>query len=185
MLIRHADPERDGAACAAIYAPSVTEGAASFELRAPDAQEFADRIRIISKEFPWLVAETDDEVVGYAYGGRHRERAAYRWTTDVTVYISPNHHRRGVGRALYEALLELLRRQGFYQACAGIALPNDASVGLHESLGFAPVGVYRDIGYKLGEWRSVGWWQLTLRNPEPAGTPPAEPGPPLRLDIPG
>ena len=183
MLIRHADPDRDAAACAAIYAPSVTTGVASLEERAPEAREFADRIRIISRDFPWLVAEIGDQVVGYAYASRHHDRASYRWSADVTLYISDAHHRQGVGRALYAALLELIRRQGLYEACAGITLPNDASVALHEAFGFTLVGVYRNIGFKLGRWRSVGWWQLTLRDHDP-GRAPAEPGPPPRLQVP-
>ena len=96
------------------------------------------------------MAEIDGEVVGYAYGSRHHDRAAYRWSADVTVYISAAHHRRGVGRALYGALFELLERQGIYEVCAGVTLPNDPSVGLHESLGFRPVGVYRDVAFKFG-----------------------------------
>jgi L-amino acid N-acyltransferase YncA len=180
MHIRHADPERDAVACAAIYAPSVTAGVASLEEHAPDPREIADRIRIISRDYPWLVAEIDDEVVGYAYASRHRDRAAYRWSADVTVYISAAHHRRGVGRALYEALFGLLVRQGVYEACAGITLPNDASVGLHESLGFAPVGVYHDIAYKFGRWRSTGWWRKTLQSHHD-DRPPDELGPPARL----
>lgn len=183
MPIRHADPATDAAACAAIYAPSVTDGVASLEERAPEPREFTDRIRIVSRDFPWLVAEIDGEVAGYAYGSRHHERAAYRWSTDVTVYVSADRLRRGLGRALYGALLGLLRRQGFHVACAGITLPNEASVGLHESLGFEPVGVYRDIAYKHGAWRDVGWWQKELRECVD-GRPPAEPGPPLRLDEP-
>ncbi|MFZ0088821.1 MAG: N-acetyltransferase family protein [Solirubrobacteraceae bacterium] len=179
MLIRHADPDRDAAACAAIYAPSVSRGVASLEERAPEPAEFAERIRIVSRHHPWLVAENDGTIVGYAYASRHHDRASYRWSADVTVYITADHHRRGVGRALYGALLPLITRQGFYEACAGITLPNDASVGLHESLGFVPVGVYRNIAFKLGHWYGVGWWQKTLR--EHTGEPPAEVGPPLRL----
>jgi L-amino acid N-acyltransferase YncA len=181
MLIRDADPHRDAAACAAIYAPSVSPGVASLEERVPEPHEFADRIRIIQRTHPWLVAEIDDAVVGYAYGSRHHERASYRWAADVTVYISPAHHRRGIGRALYGTLFDLLIGQGVYEACAGITLPNDASVALHESLGFQPVGVYRDIAYKFGRWRSVGWWQKTLRE-RGGDAPPAEVGPPRRLD---
>jgi phosphinothricin acetyltransferase len=181
MLIRDADPQRDCAACAAIYAPSVRDGVASLEERAPDPREFADRIRIIQRTHPWLVAEIDAVVVGYAYASRHRERASYRWAADVTVYISDAHQRRGIGRALYDTLLDLVARQGIYEACAGITLPNDASVGLHESLGFEPVGVYRNIAYKFGAWRSVGWWQKTLRE-RPGDESPAEVGPPVRLD---
>src|ERR1700679_3266600 len=155
MLIRHADPDRDAVACAAIYAPSVTEGVASLEQRAPEPQELATRIRIIARDYPWLVAEIDDQVVGYAYASRHHERASYRWSADVTVYISAAHHRRGVGRALYTALFGLLAAQGVYEVCAGITLPNESSVGLHESLGFELVGVYRNIAYKFGSWRST------------------------------
>lgn len=180
MLIRHAEPERDAAACAAIYAPSVTAGVASLEERAPGPEELADRIRAISRAFPWLVAEAGGAVVGYAYASRHRDRASYRWSADVTVYVSAAHHRRGVGRSLYGALFHLLVRQGIYEACAGITLPNAASVGLHESLGFLPVGVYRDIAHKFGAWHSVGWWQKTLREHRP-GEAPGEIGPPARL----
>ncbi len=180
MLIRDADPDRDAAACAAIYAPSVTDSVASLEERAPEPAEFSGRIRAIQRIHPWLVAEIDDAVAGYAYASRHRERASYRWSADVTVYVSDAHHRRGIGRALYETLFGLVAGQGIYEVCAGITLPNAASVGLHESLGFRPVGVYRDIAYKFGGWRSVGWWQKTLRDRPPAQTP-AEIGPPPRL----
>jgi len=132
VLIRHADPTRDAAACASVYAPFVTDGVASLEERAPGAPEMAARIETISARHPWLVAEIQDGVVGFAYATEHRARAAYRWATDTTVYVSSSHHRRGVGRALYGALLPLLARQGLYVACAGITLPNQASVALHE-----------------------------------------------------
>ena len=181
MLIRDADPQRDSAACAAIYAPSVRDGVASLEERAPEPHEFVDRIRVIQRSHPWLVAEVDREVAGYAYASRHHERASYRWAADATVYVSAAHQRHGIGRALYETLLDLLLRQGIYAVCAGITLPNDASVGLHESLGFEPVGVYRDIAFKFGTWWSVGWWQKTLRE-RSDGRLPAEVGPPARLD---
>ena len=177
MLIRSADAAWDAAACAAIYAPSVTHGVASLEESAPDAAELARRIEEVSARYPWLVAELDGVVAGYAYGSQHRARASYRWSADVTVYVSGAHHRRGVGRALYERLFELLAEQGYHEACAGITLPNDASVGLHESVGFRPVGVYRNIAFKLGSWRDVGWWQKTLGEPAP-DAPPAEPATP-------
>ena len=180
MLIRHADPEGDGAACAAIYAPNVSDGVASLEERAPEPHEMAERIRIVSATHPWLVAEIDGEVAGYAYGSRHHDRAAYRWSADVTVYISAAHRRRGVGRALYGALFGLLERQNIYELCAGVTLPNEGSVALHESLGFVPVGVYRDVAFKFGRWHSVGWWQMSLRA-RTEGEAPAEVGPPQRL----
>jgi L-amino acid N-acyltransferase YncA len=176
MLIRPADPAADAAACAAIYAPSVIDGVASLEEAAPGEAEMARRITESSR-FPWRVAAVGGDVVGYAYGSQHRARASYRWSADVTVYTAAAHRRRGVGRALYEPLLERLAAQGYYEACAAITLPNDASVGLHEALGFRPVGVYRGIGFKLGRWRDVGWWQRTLRERTP-GVVPDEPLPP-------
>jgi L-amino acid N-acyltransferase YncA len=177
MQIRHADAARDAAACAAIYKPYVRDTAVSFELEPPDGDQFAQRIERYSRSHAWLVAEDAGRVVGFAYACPHRERAAYRWAADVSVYVDRDHHRRGIGRELYGALLRLLERQGLYAACAGITLPNDASVGLHESLGFRPVGVYRQIGFKAGAWWDVGWWQLEL----PGADPPAEPGPPPPL----
>ncbi len=180
MLIRHADPASDGGPCAAVYAPSVTSGVASFEEHTPDGNEMSARIARIAPRYPWLIAEDGAEVLGYAYATQHRERAAYRWAADTTVYVSSDHQRRGIGRALYGALLPLLRRQGLYVAVAGITLPNEASVALHEAVGFELVGHYRDIGFKHGTWHTVGWWQARLRDPE-AGQTPGEPGPPARL----
>jgi L-amino acid N-acyltransferase YncA len=175
--VRLADPARDAAACAAIYAPFVADTAVSFEEAVPDARELAARI---AAAHAWLVCERGGDVVGFAYGSRHRERAAYRWAADVSVYIDPAHQGRGLGRALYEALFERLRAQRLRIACAGITLPNAASVRLHESLGFEPVGVYRAIGWKAGSWRDVGWWQLRLLSDGAtgAGAPPPEPLPP-------
>ena len=181
LTLRDADPERDGAACAAIYAPSVADGVASLEERAPEAHEMTDRIRIVTRSYPWLVAEIDGEVVGYAYASRHRERAAYRWSADVTIYIAAGHHRTGIGRALYGALFGLLEAQGVHELCAGITLPNPGSVRLHESFGFELIGVYQSIGFKLGVWRDVGWWQKPLRE-RTIDRIPAELGPPIRLD---
>lgn len=180
LHVRHADPESDAAACAAIYAPAVLDGVASLEEQAPAPAELARRIRSVIRTHPWLVAEVDGTVIGFAYGSRHNDRTSYRWSANTTVYVSPGHHRLGAGRGLYEALLELLTRQGVYEACAGITLPNPASVGLHESMGFEPVGVYRAIAYKFGAWRDVGWWQKTLRERAGSG-PPAEPRSPVGM----
>jgi phosphinothricin acetyltransferase len=180
VRIRHADPDRDGTACAGIYMSSVVDGVASLEEQAPDGEQMADRIRAISRNWPWLIADLDGAVAGYAYASRHRDRAAYRWSADVTVYVSAAHHRRGVGRSLYVPLLELIAAQGYHEACAGITLPNAASVGLHETLGFHPIGVWRDIAYKHGRWRDVGWWQKTLREHRD-DQPPHEIRPPGRL----
>jgi L-amino acid N-acyltransferase YncA len=177
MVVRVADPTRDAGPCARIYAPYVRRTAISFEEEPPSTGQLAERIERSQATHQWLVAEDAGEVVGYAYGCPHRERSAYRWASDVSVYVDPQSQRRGFGRALYGELIRLLRNQGLYAACAGITLPNDASVGLHESLGFRPVGVYRKIGFKLGCWWDVGWWQLALREPDrdPAAPRPASP----------
>jgi phosphinothricin acetyltransferase len=145
----------------------VNGSAVSFELEPPSAEEIARRIRSAHE---WLVAERDGQVVGYAYGGRHRERAAYNWTVEVSAYVDRGAQRSGVGRELYTELFRRLKQRGFRLLVAGITLPNDASVGIHEALGFEPVGVYRNVGFKNGEWWDVGWWQLDLGAPE--GEPP-------------
>lgn len=176
VMIRTADPHSDAAACAAIYAAHVEGSPVSFEEDPPDAVEIARRIERTVATHPWLVAERDGEVVGYAYACPHRARAAYRWAADISVYVAAGQRRRNFGRALYTELLRRLSQQRFQIACAGITLPNEASVALHESLGFVAVGVYRRIGWKAGDWRDVGWWQLEL---EPAAEGrPAEPLPP-------
>jgi L-amino acid N-acyltransferase YncA len=172
MLIRDAEPERDAAACAAIYAPYVARSPATFEEVPPDAQEMAARI---ASAHAWLVAERDGALLGYAYGSRHRERAAYRWAADVAVYIDSAHHRAGVGRTLYGQLFERLAGVGLWTLCAGITVPNEASDALHRAMGFAPVGTFRRIGWKGGAWHDVRWWQLDLR--------PHEPGPPREPDL--
>jgi phosphinothricin acetyltransferase len=179
MLIRHADPNRDARACTAIYAPFVRNTPVSFEEQQPNEAEIARRITAVSQGYPWLVAEVAEEVVGYAYACAHRERAAYRWAADVAVYVGEGRRGQGVGRALYGELMPLLSRQGLRIACAGITLPNDASVALHERFGFELVGVYRRIGWKTGAWRDVGWWQVELL--PPTDGQPAEPAPPASL----
>lgn len=179
---RHADPERDAAACAAIYRPYVDDGVQSFETVAPDTQAMAARIRTCSASHAFLVEERDGAVVGFAYAAAHRERAAYRWSCDVSVYLAATHHRQGIGRGLYDDLLGLLRAQGMRRVHAGITLPNASSVGLHEAMGFRPVGVYEGVGFKHGEWRDVVWLQLNLRPDEPRLAQPDEPLAPRRLE---
>jgi len=147
----------------AIYAPSVLYTAISFELEPPTADDMRQRMVQTVQRWPWLVCEHNGEVLGYAYASAHRTRAAYQWSVDVSVYVQAQVQRAGVGRALYSSLFKLLTLQGFYNAYAGITLPNAGSVGLHEALGFRPIGVYCAVGYKLGAWHDVGWWQLTLQ----------------------
>ena len=163
-----------------MYAPAVTDGVASLEQEAPDPGEMRFRIERVTGRYPWLVAELDGEVLGYAYATVHNERAAYRWSTDTSVYVDATHQRRGIGRALYGALVPLLVRQGLYVACAGITLPNEASVALHESFGYRAVGTYERVGFKHGRWWAVGWWLAQLRE-QADGETPAEPGLPVRL----
>jgi L-amino acid N-acyltransferase YncA len=179
MLVRHAEAAHDAAACAAIYAPFVCDTVISLEEVPPSQAEMEARMERISRTHPWLVAEDEGVVAGFAYASPHRERAAYRWAADVSVYLHADHRRRGLGRALYRTLFELLGRQGVHVVCAGVTLPNEPSVALHESLGFQPIGIYRRIGWKAGAWWDVGWWQLNLVAPDTG--PPAEPGPPARL----
>jgi len=171
-LARDADAE----AIAAIYRPIVERTAISFETDAPDAAEIRQRVADTLPVYPWLVCDIDGEVAGYAYATKHRVRAAYRWSVDTSVYIDEARRRLGVGRGLYQSLFAILAAQGFVNAFAGIALPNAGSVGLHEAVGFAPLGVYRRVGFKFGEWRDVGWWQLALKAHE------ASPGVPIDVD---
>ena len=169
-LVRPAT-DADAPAIARVYAPYVTGSVISFESTAPDADEMARRMRA-EPRMPWLVATRSDRVVGYAYASPHGARAAYRWAADCSVYLEQDERRRGTARLLYGQLLPLLRDLGYVTAHAGVTLPNDASVGFHESTGFVPVGVYRDVGFKHGAWHPVGWWQLRLTEPPPV---PREP----------
>jgi L-amino acid N-acyltransferase YncA len=172
-VIRSARAE-DAGALLAIYAPIVRDTAISFEAEPPPLAEFEGRILQTLKTHPWLVFEEGSGAVGYAYAGPHRVRPAYRWSVDVTAYVAEAARGRGVGKSLYLALFEILRRQGFRSAFAGIALPNAASVALHEAVGMTPIGVYHDVGFKLGAWRDVGWWGLRLTA---EAAPPHEPIP--------
>lgn len=162
----------DAAACAAIYAPYVADTAITFETEAPDTVEMARRIAACAERHAWLVLEDDGRVVGYAYGGPHKERAAYRWSCEVSVYLQQGLRRTGAGRALYDALLARLTERGYRVAIAGMTLPNEASAGLHEALGFQPAGTYRKVGWKHGAWHDVAWVQRPLVE---GGDPPAEP----------
>jgi phosphinothricin acetyltransferase len=174
-LIRVAD-EGDAQAVAEIYGPAITDGVISFELTPPDPKEMSRRILAVQRQYPWLVYEESRAVLGYVYASVHNERAAYRWSVDVTAYIRHDAHRRGIGRALYTALFEILVLQGYRTACAGITLPNTASVQMHAAMGFNEVGVYHEVGYKFGKWHDVGWYERALAEhvldpPEPVAFP--------------
>ena len=172
--IRLATPA-DAGQIVGIYAPIVRDTAISFEAEPPDEAAMAARIAAALEVAPWLCCVEPDgrgaeRLLGYAYATRHRDRAAYAWCADVSVYVRDGLRRGGIGRALYGALLPMLVRQGFRAAHAGIALPNAGSVGLHEACGFRLVGVYPKVGWKLGAWHDVGWWQAELG--DRTGPPP-------------
>jgi L-amino acid N-acyltransferase YncA len=173
MKVRAAT-EGDAAACAAIYAPYVTRTAITFELEPPTVDQMAARIAAAERTHAWLVLENLEEarVVGYAYAGPFKERPAYRWSCEVSVYLETGLRRSGGGRALYEALFPRLAERGYRTAVAGMTLPNEASAGLHRALGFEPVGTYRRIGWKHGRWHDVAWMQRTLTE---GVDPPVEP----------
>ncbi len=161
-LIRLAEPS-DASDILAIYGPYCESTSVSFEIAAPSLDEMRERIAHVTGDYPWLVAEIDDKVVGYVYASRHHPRAAYRWSVDVAVYILPLQQRSGVGRILYETLFSILPEQGLFKAFAVITLPNPASIGLHESCGFRRVAILKGAGYKFGKWHDVGYWQLDLQ----------------------
>jgi phosphinothricin acetyltransferase len=167
--IRDAVPA-DGAACAAVYRPYVTDTVITFEYEPPTAEQMAHRIEVALDRHAWVVLEEDDRVVGYAYAAPVKERAAYRWACEVSVYLELGRRRGGAGRALYEALFERLEARGYRRLIAGMTLPNPASEGLHRALGFEPIGVQRRIGWKSDAWHDVGWMQRSLGD----DGPPAE-----------
>lgn len=169
--IRLATPA-DGPALAEIYAPAVTDRATSFEVEAPDAAEMSRRIETMLARTPWIVYTDADRVAGYAYATPHRARSAYQWSVEVSAYVHPAWQRGGIGRSLYRSLFAVLTLQEFRNAYAGITLPNPASVGFHEALGFSPVGVYHRVGYKLGAWHDVMWLERGLAPHALAPAPP-------------
>lgn len=172
-IIRLAEPA-DAAAIQQVYAPIVRDTHISFELSVPDVAEIAARISKTLAQFPWLVCDIDGRLAGYAYASAFRARQAYQWTTETTVYVHPDFQRRGVSRALYHSLVAVLRAQGYCNAVGVIALPNEGSIRAHEAAGFRKIGVFENVGFKAGQWRHTGWWQLALR-PMPKAPPPPRP----------
>lgn len=162
MKIRVARAE-DGQDVAEIYAPIVENTFISFEETPPSAREMSRRIETTFQTHPWLVAEENGAVAAYAYATAHRSRAAYKWSCDVSVYVAKHARRQGLANKLYARLFQTLIHQGYGSVFAGIALPNDASVGAHERMGFQPVGIYPNVGFKCGSWRDVGWWSRSLQ----------------------
>ena len=159
--------ESDALKMLAIYAPVVQETSISFEIEPPSETEFQGRIKNYQQQMPWLVCQINGELLGYAYATPYRTRAAYQWSVESSVYVNVEHRRKGVAKALYSSLFQLLQLQGFYNVFAAIALPNPASVAVHEAVGFSPIGIFYRVGYKFSEWHDVGWWQLSLQQEQP------------------
>ena len=153
-----------------IYSPYILDTSFTFETEVPSAEAFAERIENYLHYWPWLVCEIDGKIAGYAYGSKYRERTGYQWCVECSVYVHDDFQRMGIAKALYTALFEILKRQGYRNVYAVINLPNDKSVKLHESCGFKWFATYENVGYKLGKWKDVGWWQLVINeyNHEPA-----------------
>lgn len=149
----------DAARLLEIYTPYVLQTAVSFECEPPALAEFLQRIHTISAQYPYLVCEMDGSVVGYAYAHRQKERAAYRWNAELSVYIQPEYVRRGIGKAFYTALIEILRMQNVKNVYGGVTIPNENSEKLHEAMGFTKLGVYHKTGYKHGAWHDVAWFE--------------------------
>lgn len=156
----------------AIYAPYIEKTSFTFETDVPSPEAFAERISSYLESWPWLVCEVDGVIAGYAYAARYRERVAYQWSVESSVYIHDDHQRKGIARILYSALFKILKRQGFRNVYAVINLPNEKSVAFHESLGFSYFATYEQVGYKLGQWKNVGWWRLIVNE---FGQEPAAP----------
>jgi len=156
----------------AIYAPYIEKTSFTFEIDVPSPEAFAERISSYLESWPWLVCEVDGVIAGYAYAARYRERVAYQWSVESSVYIHDDHQRKGIARILYSALFKILKRQGFRNVYAVINLPNEKSVAFHESLGFSYFATYEQVGYKLGQWKNVGWWRLIVNE---FGQEPAAP----------
>lgn len=171
IVIRQATPE-DAEAILNIYAGYIRNTVITFEVEVPTIEEFQKRMEQIQTQFPWLVCEIDGVVAGYAYGSKHAQRAAYRWSADLSVYIDEKYHRRHIAAALYAALYTMLRAQGYYTVYAGISTPNPKSEAFHLAQGFTVVGIYPNVGYKLGTWCTLTWYGLTLREYDDA---PQEP----------
>jgi L-amino acid N-acyltransferase YncA len=165
-------PEHDAAACAGIYRPYVTDTVITFEETPPSVDEMGRRMSEALSTHTWLLAEVAGQAVGYAYAHPFASRPAYRWACETSIYLAGEHRGHGVGRLLYDALLEQVTARGYTTALAGITLPNAASVALHTGLGYQPVGTYRRVGWKHGGWHDVAWYQLALRS---ADQPPDEP----------
>ena len=170
MLIRPATLE-DATAILEIYSPYIKNTGITFETEVPTIEEFTERIRDIKSKFPYLVCEIDGKVAGYTYASKHREKSAYKYSVEVSIYVDLNYHRKGIGKALFTNLFEALETYNYYTAYSGITLPNEKSIGLHKAFGFHEIGTYHNVGYKNGRWHDVVWLEKPLKE---YGTPATE-----------
>jgi L-amino acid N-acyltransferase YncA len=154
--------ESDAQAVLDIYKYYVDNTIISFEYEAPTLEEYTERIKTNIEKYPWLVCLHNNKIIGFAYGSTHRYRTAYQWSPESTIYLAPDFHTKGIGGILYETLFELLKLQGYYNVFAGVALPNEKSVGFHRALGFEEIGIFKKVGYKQGNWHDTHWFQFVL-----------------------
>lgn len=162
MTVLRLASSADSKAILDIYAPYIQNTSFTFETEVPSVEEFAERIRTYLITWPWLVCEIDGKIAGYAYATKYRERTAYQWCVESSIYLHDDFQKAGIGKALYSALFEILKRQGFNNVYAVINLPNEKSVAFHERCGFEYFATYEKVGYKLGKWKNVGWWKLAV-----------------------
>lgn len=155
--------DTDSHAVLAVYKPYIESTAITFEYDVPDSETFLERIKNVTAGYPWLVCLQDNEVIGYAYASKYRDRAAYQWAAEAAIYLKVDVHRKGIARILYQALFEILRLQGYTNLYAIITLPNEKSVGFHQAMGFEEIGIFRKVGYKLGKWHDVIWFEKHLK----------------------
>ncbi|MBQ8798325.1 MAG: N-acetyltransferase [Lachnospiraceae bacterium] len=153
---------KDAAAILEIYGEYIRNTAVTFEIEVPTLSAFEERMERIMSQFPWLVCEIDGEIAGYAYASKHGERAAYRWSADLSVYIHEKFHRNHIASELYDEVIALLRKLGYYTVYAGVSTPNPKSEAFHGAYGFQCLGEFKNVGYKLGEWHGVAWYELPI-----------------------
>mgnify|MGYP001619958444 CR=1 FL=1 len=162
IKVRDAVPGADAETMLTIYAPFIESTSITFEETVPTVRAFAERVQSTQGAHPWIVAEVDGVLAGYAYASAHRTRASYRWCVESSIYVNPAQQTSGIGRVLYQELFRRLRRQNYCNVYAGIAIPNPASVGFHTALGFRSIGTYAKVGYKMRQWHDVLWMEFAL-----------------------
>lgn len=168
--------ENDASSVLDIYKPYVLGTAITFEYNVPTLEEYLERIKVNTSEYPWLVCIQNEKIIGYAYASKFRYKTAYQWSPESTIYLSPEVHGKGIASVLYRTLFAILNLQGYFNVYAGVAIPNPKSESLHLALGFKEIGVFQNIGYKLGKWHDTRWFQLKLKEHTDHPSPPKKTG---------